>query len=109
MYFCVSDREPIINISAKSARRSGLWNALREVYGATKEQSCWFHKTGNVLNAMPKSVQAKAKGHLHDIWHAETREDADAVSYSVKYDKAVGRLANDRHVLLVFYDFPAEH
>ena len=45
----------------------GFWNALREVFGATKEQRCWFHKTGNVLNAMPKSVQAKAKGHLHDI------------------------------------------
>jgi transposase-like protein len=56
MYFCVSDRVPIINIRAKSARRSGLWIALREVYGATKEQRCWFHKTGNVLNAMPKSV-----------------------------------------------------
>jgi len=56
MYFCVSDREPIINISAKSARRSGLWNALCEVYGATKEQRCWFHKTDIVLNAMPKSV-----------------------------------------------------
>ena len=22
---------------------------------------------------MPKSVQAKAKGHLHDIWQAETK------------------------------------
>ena len=40
----------------------GFWNALREVFGATKEQRYWFHKTGNVLNAMPKSVQAKAKG-----------------------------------------------
>lgn len=27
---------------------------------------------------MPKSVQAKAKGHLHDIWQAETRVDAEA-------------------------------
>ena len=109
MYFRVSDRKPIINIRAKSARRSGLWIALREVYGATKEQRCWFHKTDNVLNATPKSVQAKAKGHLHDIWQAETRVDADAASYSVKYDKAVGRLAKDRDVLLAFYDFPAEY
>ena len=93
----------------------GFWHALREVFGATKEQRCWFHKTGNVLNAMPKSVQAKAKGHLHDIWHAETRVDAEAAfdffisSYSVKYDKAVGKLTKDREVLLAFYDFPAEH
>ncbi|WP_111735400.1 IS256 family transposase [Roseovarius amoyensis] len=93
----------------------GFWNALREVFGATKEQRCWFHKTGNVLNAMPKSVQAKAKGHLHDIWQAETRVDAAAAfdffvaTYGVKYDKAVAKLVKDREVLLSFYDFPAEH
>jgi len=93
----------------------GFWHALREVFGATKEQRCWFHKTGNVLNAMPKSVQAKAKGHLHDIWQAETRVNAEAAfdffvtSYGVKYDKAVGKLTKDRDVLLAFYDFPAEH
>ena len=93
----------------------GFWNALREVYGATKEQRCWFHKTGNVLNTMPKSVQAKAKAHLHDIWQAETRADAESAfdffvkTYGVKYDKAVEKLTKDRDVLLAFYDFPAEH
>ena len=93
----------------------GFWHALREVFGATKEQRCWFHKTGNVLNAMPKSVQAKAKRHLHDIWQAETRVEAEVAfdffvaSYGVKYDKAVGKLTKDRDVLLAFYDFPAEH
>ena len=92
-----------------------LWHALREVFGVTKEQRCWFHKTGNVLNAMPKSVQAKAKGHLHDIWQAETYVDAAAAfdffvaTDGVKYDKAVGKLTKDRDVLLTFYDFPAEH
>ncbi|HDZ81322.1 MAG TPA: IS256 family transposase [Roseobacter sp.] len=93
----------------------GFWNALREVFGATKEQRCWFHRTGNVLNAMPKSVQAKAKGYLHDIWQAETRVDAAAAfdyfvaTYGVKYDKAVAKLTKDCDVLLAFYDFPAEH
>lgn len=93
----------------------GFWNALREVFGATVEQRCWFHKTGNVLNAMPKSVQAKAKDHLHDIWQAETRDDAEEAfdffvkTYGVKYDKAVGKLVKDQDVLLAFYDFPAEH
>lgn len=93
----------------------GFWAALREVYGATAEQRCWFHKTGNVLNAMPKSVQAKTKGHLHDIWQAETKADANAAfdffveTYGVKYDKAVAKLVKDRDALLTFYDFPAEH
>ena len=45
----------------------GFWTALREVFATTREQRCWVHKTMNVLNAMPKSIQAKAKGHLHDI------------------------------------------
>ena len=93
----------------------GFWSALREVFGTTKAQRCWFHKTGNVLNAMPKSVQAKAKTHLHDIWQAQTRADAEAAfdffaaAYGVKYDKAVGKLTKDREELLAFYDFPAEH
>ena len=55
----------------------GFWAALREVFAQTVEQRCWVHETANVLNSMPKSVQAKAKGHLKDIWHAETKADAD--------------------------------
>lgn len=54
----------------------GFRNALREVFGTTKEQRCRFRKTGNVLNAVPKSVQARARGHLHDIWQAGTRAGA---------------------------------
>ena len=93
----------------------GFWAAIREVFGGTREQRCWFHKTGNVLNAMPKSLQAKAKGHLQDIWQAETKAEAEAAFdffveiYGVKYDKAVAKLVKDRDELLAFYDFPAEH
>ena len=76
----------------------GFWKALREVYGETRVQRCWVHKTANVLNQMPKSLQAKAKGHLHDIWMAETRADAEAAfdffiaAYGAKYHKAAERL-----------------
>jgi putative transposase len=93
----------------------GFWKALREVYGPAREQRCWMHKTGNVLNKLPKSLQPKAKGHLQDIWMAETRHQAEAAfdffeaAYGAKYDKAVACLAKDREVLLTFYDFPAEH
>jgi transposase-like protein len=93
----------------------GFWAALREVFATTREQRCWVHKTMNVLNAMPKSVQPKAKSHLHDIWQAETRKDAEAAfdffneTYGAKYDKAVAKLVKDRDALLSFYDFPAEH
>jgi len=69
----------------------------------------------NVLNAMPKSVQAKAKAHLHDIWQAETKAKANAAfdffieTYGVKWDKAAAKLVKDRDALLTFYDYPAEH
>ena len=92
----------------------GFWKALRKVYGQSREQRCWVHKTGNVLNKLPKSKQAKAKSMLHDIWMAETRQDAHKAfdlfveSYQVKYPKAVKCLTQDRDVLLAFYDFPAE-
>jgi transposase-like protein len=92
----------------------GFWKALRKVYGESREQRCWVHKTGNVLNKLPKNKQAKAKGMLHDIWMAETREDAHkafdlfAASYELKYPKAVKCLTEDRDALLAFYDFPAE-
>jgi len=92
----------------------GFWKALRKVYGESREQRCWVHKTGNVLNKLPKNKQAKAKGMLHDIWMAETREDAHqafdlfAASYELKYPKATKCLTEDRDALLAFYDFPAE-
>jgi putative transposase len=93
----------------------GFWTALREVFATTREQRCWVHKTMNVLNALPKSLQEKAKSHLHDIWQAETKVGAGAAfdffveTYGVKYDKAVAKLVKDREALLTFYDYPAEH
>ncbi len=93
----------------------GFWKALREVYGETREQRCWVHKTGNVLNKLPKGLQKKAKQHVQDIWMAETRKDAETAfdfflaAYGSKYDKATACLAKDRDVLLTFYDFPSEH
>lgn len=93
----------------------GFWGALREVYGETRAQRCWVHKTMNILDAMPKSLHERAKSHIHDIWQAETKTDAEIAfehfvkTYGVKYEKAVEKLAKDREELLAFYDFPAEH
>jgi putative transposase len=93
----------------------GFWAALRKVYPETREQRCWVHKTANVLNKMPRSVQPRAKADLHEIWMAETRESANQAfdaflgKYQAKYEDACACLAKDREVLLAFYDFPAEH
>ncbi|MDH3692282.1 MAG: IS256 family transposase [Gammaproteobacteria bacterium] len=93
----------------------GFWAALRKVFPQTREQRCWVHKTANVLNKMPKSVQPKAKSDLHEIWQAETKEEAKQAfdtfleKYDAKYQPACECLRKDRAQLLLFYNFPAEH
>jgi len=93
----------------------GFWTALAKVYPTTRTQRCWVHKTANVLNKLPKSLQAKAKAMLHEIWMAETKKEAEKAferfieTFDAKYPKAAACLRNDRDVLLTFYDFPAEH
>jgi len=93
----------------------GFWGALREVFPTTREQRCWFHKSANVLGALPKSAHPGAKKALAQIWNAEDRRHAlDAVSsfkaaYGAKFGKAVAKITDDLDELLAFYDFPAEH
>jgi len=93
----------------------GFWAAVRKVFSKIREQRCWFHKSGNVLNNLPKSAQARAKEALHEIWMAETRENAYKAfdrfgeMYKAKYPKAWECLSKDKEELLAFYDFPAEH
>ena len=93
----------------------GFWKALAKMYGNTRQQRCWVHKTGNVLNRLPKVVQPRAKQALHQIWMAETRQsayrafDEFIATYQLKFPKATACLAKDREELLAFYDFPAEH
>ena len=93
----------------------GCWAAARKIWPGTREQRCWVHKTANILNKMPKSIQPKAKDMLHEIWMAETTLLADQAfdafveTFKAKYPAAVECLVKDRDVLLTFYDFPAEH
>src|SRR5689334_20628441 len=93
----------------------GFWGALREVFPATREQRCWFHKSANVLGALPKSAHPGAKKALAEIWNAEDRRHAlDAVKafqagYGTKFPKAVAKITDDLDELLAFYDYPAEH
>jgi putative transposase len=93
----------------------GFWKAMRQVYGETRRQRCWVHKTGNILNYLPKGKQPQAKQHLHEIWMAASQKEAEqafdhfVAVYGAKYPKAVECLSKDRDVLLTFYDFPAEH
>jgi putative transposase len=93
----------------------GFWKALDEVLPGTRHQRCWVHKTANILNKVPKSVQASMKADLREIYLAPNRASAETAiavfieKYDAKYAKAVGCLTKDQNALLAFYDFPAEH
>jgi len=93
----------------------GFWNALSKIYPDCKHQRCWVHKTANILNKVSKSIQPKIKQSIHDIWMADTKDEAEKAfdnaleCYDTKYPKAMECLRKDRDELLAFYDFPAEH
>jgi transposase-like protein len=93
----------------------GFWAALRLVFPGTAEGRCWFHKTANVLGALPKSAHPGAKKALAQIWGAEDKDRARAAikafaaAYGAKFPKAVAKITEDEGQLLAFFDFPAEH
>jgi putative transposase len=93
----------------------GFWKAMDKVFPDARCQRCWVHKTANILNKLPKSLQSKAKSHLHQIWQADNKNEAErhfnsfVNVYESKYPKAAQCLEKDRSSLLTFYDFPAEH
>jgi putative transposase len=93
----------------------GAWAALRNVFPKTREQQCWVHKTANVLDALPKRLQPRAKSVLHEMAEAPARSDAKAAlerfrdEFDAKYPKATAKLDRDWDALTAFFDFPAEH
>lgn len=93
----------------------GFQNAVDEIWGQMKIQRCWFHKTANILDKMPKCVQKKATQMIRDMHMADTRENALKAydkfiqTFAVKYEKAAENLKKDKDDLLRFYDYPAEH
>ena len=93
----------------------GFQNAVDEIWGQMKIQRCWFHKTANILDKMPKCVQKKATQMIRDMHMADTRENALKAydkfiqTFAVKYEKAVENLKKDKDDLFRFYDYPAEH
>ena len=94
----------------------GFWLALQEAFSPeVDQQRCWVHKTANVLDKLPKSLQGRAKELLHDIYLAPAHQDAlkaydrFLTNYQLKYPKACECLEKDKDTLFSFYHFPAEH
>jgi putative transposase len=93
----------------------GTWAALRDVFPNARRQACWVHAIANVLDCLPKRLQPRAKGLLHEIMEAPTRAEAGHArqrlreEFDAKYPKALSKLDRDWQHLTAFYDFPAEH
>jgi transposase-like protein len=93
----------------------GFWAALRDVFPTTREQRCWFHKSANVLAALPKSAHPGAVKAMQEIYNAEDIEHARVavkafkIDYGTKFPKAVEKITDDLDVLLEFYNYPADH
>jgi len=93
----------------------GAWAALRDIFPQAGQQRCWVHKTANVLDALPKRLQPRAKSLLHEMAEAPTEADARAArerfrtEFAAKYPKATAKLDKDWDALTAFYAFPAEH
>ena len=93
----------------------GFWAAVKDVFPQTRAQRCWFHKSANVLAALPKSAHPAAVRAMQDIYNAEDGDlarvaaKAFAIDYGTKFPKAVAKIVDELDVLLEFYNYPAEH
>jgi len=93
----------------------GIWGALGEIYPEAAEQRCWNHKIMNVLDKLPKRLQAEARQELTKLPYAETRASCEALRerfarrFGADYPKAVEALSRDWERMIAFYDFPKEH
>ena len=95
----------------------GFWSAIREIeeFKDIKEQRCWVHKIGNILNKLPKRLQPQVKQYLHDMMYAENKASANLVKKQFdlllkdKYEKAYECLEKDWHKMTTFFNFPACH
>lgn len=70
-----------------------------------------MHRWKNVLDKLPKRLQAKAKRAQHEILYADCREDAEAeierfvADYGAKHPKPVESLTKEQDCLLGFFTF----
>jgi transposase-like protein len=93
----------------------GFWTAVRDTFPETRHQRDWVHKTANVLDALPKSVHARAKKAIKEITEAENKLEAKKAvkefvgEFAIKWPKAAKKISDEQEALLAFYDYPAEH
>lgn len=94
----------------------GLWAALDELWPQTRHQRCWNHRGINLVDKLPKRLQAEARKRLREIYDAPTRQECtarrDAYCAELRaqgQEPAAACLERDWEDFVTFYDFPQEH
>jgi putative transposase len=92
----------------------GLWAAVGEVYPQAQEQLCWNHKMLNIMDAVSKKEQVRAKEHLNAMMYAESGDEA--LKERKKFEqafrhnpKAVKTVVENWERLTTYYNLPREH
>src|SRR5690625_1355078 len=95
---------------------TGLWGSGRRYVMCCPKPAnsgAPFHKMGNVLSALSKSVRGGAKVAMRQIMEAQDVDHARRAAklfiadYGAKWPKAARKIEDDLDVLLEFYNFPA--
>lgn len=94
----------------------GIWAGLRNVYPEAAEQRCWNHRILNVLDKVPKRLQAQASLQLKQIPYADTEREALGLRERFQAwcrthgpDEAADLIEHDWDRMVTFYRFPREH
>jgi transposase-like protein len=94
----------------------GIWAALRQVFPQAQEQRCWNHRFLNILDKLPKKLQAQAKLMLKQIPYATTKKEAERLkgvfqAWCRKHGcpEAAHLIDQDWDQMVTFYQFPKEH
>jgi transposase-like protein len=88
---------------------------VRDIFPEADHQGDWVYKSANALDALPKSVQGRAKKAIKEITEAENKAQAKkaikefASEFGTKWPNAVKKITDDEEALLRYYDYLAEH
>jgi len=94
----------------------GIWSGLEQVFPGAAEQRCWNHKILNVLDRIPRRLQAAAKPMLTRVPYAESRAEAERLREAFARwctaqgcEEAGRTLERDWDRMVTFYNFPKQH
>lgn len=92
----------------------GLIAALKAIWPDVPRQRCVVHRTGNILEKVPKSAQGEIRKALNAIWYAKDLEEAKRAAsafvkkYGKRYEAATDCLLDALPECLTFYRLPED-